>query len=227
MTTVAIIADYNPESETHLATDRALQHAAKYNHMQVGVTWIPTRENHSQVLRDFDGVIIGTGVFENRSNVLNGIRYTRENNIPTLAMCGGFQHMVLEYARNVLGVSDAEHAEFDPTAANQVIVPLACSLRGRAMELTLTPNSQVKSLYQTTLTREQYYCSFGVSPDFVETIAGSPLRIVGSDSEGVLRITELPSHPFFIGTLFVPQIRSTDEAPHPLIVGLLRAAQHR
>jgi len=126
----------------------------------------------------------------------------------------------------ILGVSDAEHAEFDPTAANQVIVPLACSLRGRTMQLTLTPNSQVSSLYQTTETREQYYCSFGVSPDFVKKIADSPLRIVGSDAEGVLRITELPSHPFFIGILFVPKIRSTDVAPHPLISGLLRAAQY-
>jgi CTP synthase (UTP-ammonia lyase) len=227
MTSIAIIADYNPESETHLATDSALQHAAKYNQMQIGVTWIPTREAHSQVLRNFHGVIIGTGVFENRSNLLNSIRYTRENDIPTLATCGGFQHMMLEYARNAIGVSDAEHAEFDPTAVNKVIVPLACSLRGRTMELTLTPNSQVNSLYQTTQTREQYYCSFGVSPNFVEMIADSPLRIVGSDAEGVLRITELPSHPFFIGTLFVPQIRSTDDVPHPLIVGLLRAAQHR
>jgi CTP synthase (UTP-ammonia lyase) len=227
MTSIAIIADYNPESETHLATDSALQHAAKYNQMQIGVTWIPTREAHSPVLRNFHGVIIGTGVFENRSNLLNSIRYTRENDIPTLATCGGFQHMMLEYARNAIGVSDAEHAEFDPTAVNKVIVPLACSLRGRTMELTLTPNSQVNSLYQTTQTREQYYCSFGVRPNFVETIADSPLRIVGSDAEGVLRITELPSHPFFIGTLFVPQIRSTDGAPHPLIAGLLCAARHR
>jgi len=106
MTSIAIIADYNPASETHRATDNALQHAATHNQIPLEVSWIPTREANAQALHNFHGVIIGTGVFENRSNVLTSIRYTRENNIPTLATCGGFQHMVLEYTRNKPCASD-------------------------------------------------------------------------------------------------------------------------
>lgn len=225
MVSVAVVADYNPESETHIATDQSLRHAASNLGLPLHVTWLPTNTLTPSALQRVDGIIIGTGVFQDRSNVFDALQWARENRKPSLATCGGFQHMVIEYVRNVLGVSDAEHAEFNPDAVNKVIVPLACSLRGREMSINLRPESHVSSLYGSTTAVERYYCSFGVAPGFIDLFSEEPLHIVGSDSEGVLRITELSTHPFYVGTLFVPQVSSRPAAPHPLIQGLLTAAQ--
>jgi CTP synthase (UTP-ammonia lyase) len=132
--------------------------------------------------------------------------------------------MVLEYARNVLGFRDAQHAEYDPYASRLFLTSLACSLAGREMRLTFTPGSRVASIYGATAATERYYCDFGVNPECVPLLAGGPLRITGSDAEGEVRVIELPGHPSFVGTLFVPQTRSTPEQPHPLVMAFVRAA---
>ena len=91
------------------------------------------------------------------------------------------------------------------------------------MSITLQPDSVAARAYGQTCVQERYRCSFGVNPDYVDILRSSALRIVGSDDEGVVRVVELADHPFFVGTLFVPQISSTSSAPHPLISGFLRA----
>src|SRR2546430_5445771 len=155
------------------------------------------------------------------------IRYARENRVPCLGTCGGFQHIIIEYARNVLGFKDAQHAEYDPYASNLFISQLACSLLGREMELLFSPGSQVAAVYDANSATEQYYCNFGVNPDHVSYLKSGPLKITGSDSEGEVRVVELPGHPFFMGTLFVPQTRSTPEQPHPLVTAFLKASAGR
>lgn len=131
--------------------------------------------------------------------------------------------MIIEYSRNVLGFRDAQHAEYDPYASKLFISQLACSLAGHEMQLQLVPGSRVASIYGGTTAVERYYCNFGVHPDRVAILRSGPLLIAGSDAEGEVRVVELPGHPFFIGTLFVPQTRSTREMPHPLITDFLRA----
>jgi CTP synthase (UTP-ammonia lyase) len=140
-----------------------------------------------------------------------------------LGTCGGFQHIILEFARNVLGLADAQHEETDPQAALLLISRLACSLVGRSMTITLQPGSLVARLYGQANVQEQYRCNFGVNPDYVDLLGSSALRIVGSDDEGVVRAVELKGHPFFVGTLFLPQHSSTPAAPHPLITGFIKA----
>ncbi len=132
--------------------------------------------------------------------------------------------MVIEYARNVLGFGSAQHAEYEPEAADAFITPLACSLSGRSLGLTFDPDSKVASCYGATAANEQYYCNFGVDPERVELLKSGPMRVTGSDAEGVIRVIEWPEHPFFVGTLFVPQSRSLPGRPHPLITGFVRAA---
>ncbi|HEX2954525.1 MAG TPA: CTP synthase, partial [Bacillota bacterium] len=139
----------------------------------------------------------------------------------TLGTCGGFQHIVLEYARNVLGIKDAQHAEYDPSASSLFISKLACSLRGREMTLQLKAGSQVAEIYGNSKTTERYYCSFGIAPQYVGLFKSGPLQIVGSDPEGEIRVVELPGHRFFVGTLFVPQALSTASKPHPLVTAFL------
>src|SRR5262249_47370936 len=142
--------------------------------------------------------------------------------MPCLGTCGGFQHMIIEYARNVLGFVDAQHAEYDPYASNLFVSRLACSLSGREMQLQIVPDSLVSRGYNSTHAVEQYYCNFGVHPDRVAAISAGPLRIVGSDAEGEIRVIELTAHPFFVGTLFVPQTKSAPGAPHPLVTAFLQ-----
>src|SRR5262245_33108303 len=149
------------------------------------------------------------------------IRTARENLIPCFGTCGGFQHIIIEYARNVLGFKDAQHAEYDPYASSLFISQLACSLAGQTMQLSFLPGSQIAAIYRATLATEEYYCNFGVNPDHLSDLKSGPLKVSGSDSEGEVRVVELPEHPFFLGTLFVPQARSTPENPHPLVTAFL------
>lgn len=151
------------------------------------------------------------------------IRYARENKVPCLGTCGGFQHMILEYARHVLGFEDAQSQENDPYASSLFISQLACSLAGRAMELTFTKGSQIAEIYDSLSAVEQYYCNFGLNPKHVCDLKSNSLKVTGADSEGDVRVIELPEHPFFIGTLFVPQARSVPDAPHPVVTAFLEA----
>ena len=131
--------------------------------------------------------------------------------------------MVIEYARNVLGFKEAQHAEYDPYASTLFISQLTCSLAGREMQLDFTSGSQVAAIYGAASAIESYYCNFGVNPARVNELKQGLLNFSGSDAEGELRVIEHPDHPFFIGTLFVPQTRSTSEMPHPLVTAFLRA----
>jgi CTP synthase (UTP-ammonia lyase) len=131
--------------------------------------------------------------------------------------------MILEYARNVLNFKDARHAEYDPYASELYISRLVCSLAGREMRLSFVPESIIARAYGSLTAIEEYYCNFGVNPEKVPMLRNSPLRITGSDEEGEVRVIELPTHRFFVGTLFVPQTRSTAERPHPLVTAFLKA----
>ena len=82
----------------------------------------------------------------------------------------------------------------------------------------------VAAHYGNTEAQEKYYCNFGINPDYVETLKDKPLRVVGSDDEGEIRVMELSDHPFFVGTLFVPQSQSTLDSPHPLVTAFIRAS---
>lgn len=141
-----------------------------------------------------------------------------------LAPAVDFSILFIEYARNVFGFKDAQHAEYNPYASKLFISQLACSLASRAMQLSFVAGSQVASIYGDLSATEHYYCNFGVNPDVVGALKQGPLLISGSDSEGEVRVVEYPDHPFFlITTLFVPQTRSTPEIPHPLVTAFLRA----
>jgi CTP synthase (UTP-ammonia lyase) len=132
--------------------------------------------------------------------------------------------MILEYARNVLGFKDAQHAEYDPYASQLFISQLTCSLAGREMRLSFGEGSKVASIYGALSATEQYYCNFGVNPQYVPLFRKGPLVVSGSDEEGEVRVIELPKHPFYVATLFVPQMRSAPGKPHPLVMEFLRAA---
>lgn len=224
MAHIGILGDYNPQSETHIATDRSLELAASRLGLDVQTKWIPTREILKKGLEAFNAIIVNTGVYEDRDAVLYALQTARERGIPTLAACGGFQHMIIEYAKNKLKIAGVGHAEFDPHAPNHIIIPLQCSLRGLEGGISILRDSEVGRIYQLDKATEKFYCSFGINTDYLETLQQSDLRIVGTDEHGLVRVTELSGHPFFIGTLFVPHARALKGESHPLVEGLVQAA---
>ena len=225
MTRIALVGEFDPAFPPHPATAEACAHSASALREQITATWISTEDATLEALRDVSGVWIAPGSpYRNLPNTLAAIRYAREKGIPSLGTCGGFQHIILEYARNVLGFQDAQHAEYDPYASDLFVTQLDCSLAGRELMITLVPESRVARIYGALQAREQYYCNFGINPDKTALVKSGELEVTGSDAEGEVRVVELPKHPFFIGTLFVPQLRSSLERPHPLVTAFLRAA---
>src|SRR5690606_14298420 len=129
----------------------------------------------------------------------------RETRLPFLGTCGGFQHAVLDYARQVLGWADAEHAELNPAAARPVILPLSCALVEVHGQVRLAAGSRLGQAYGTQWTDEGYHCRYGLSAEFAAALEQGPLRICAWDADGDPRGVELDGHPFFVATLFQPE----------------------
>jgi len=229
---VLIVGDYQPEYPPHEATDRAFEHSRASLGIELDHRWIAPVEFESshglaQVQRAAGLWIAPGSPYSSLQGALSAIELARCEPIPLLGTCGGFQHVVLEFARNSLGFADAQHAEYDPYASRLIVARLDCSLKGRRMKLALAPGSRTAAIYGTSHAEESYYCDFGVNPEYAEAIQSGALQVVGSDDEGEIRVVEIPEHEFYIATLFVPQMQSTARAPHPLVTALVRhAAQH-
>ena len=132
--------------------------------------------------------------------------------------------MLVEHARNLAGIADAAHAEYGP-GGTPVITLLDCSLQDQTIAVELARGSLLAKLYGTEGVVEHTTCSYGLSPE-VQHIAGEHgMRIAATDATGEVRAIERVDHPFFVGTLYQPQLRSAPSAPHPIFVGLLDAAQ--
>lgn len=223
---LAIIAEYDSEFEPHVQTDAAIAHSASALKIDVEYEWLSTVDDRVTDLSEFHALWFGPGSpYLNLSRTLDAIRYAREHGVPTLGTCGGFQHMVIEFARNVAGIDDAQHAEYDPYASRLIVARLACSLVGREMTISLKPESIAARAYGVNSVSERYYCNFGVNPRFIDQLKAAGLAVAGSEGDGECRVMELPRHPFFVGTLYVPQARSCPDRPHPLINAFLNAAK--
>jgi CTP synthase (UTP-ammonia lyase) len=125
--------------------------------------------------------------------------------------------MIIEHVRNVLGFRDADHQETSPDASRLAITALSCSLVGQEHEVKLIDDSLAAAWYGTDLSTEDYYCNYGVNPDFVPQLEDSGLFVGATDNEGDVRLVERRDHPFFVGTLFLPQTRSRPNALHPVL----------
>jgi CTP synthase (UTP-ammonia lyase) len=190
--------------------------------------WLPTaalEQDCALALAGFDGLWISLGSpYRSMRGALNAIRFGRERGLPVLGTCGGCQHMAIEFAHNVPGIEDATSAETDPYASELIITPLSCSLKGRAMTVLIAADSSIAAIYGKTQAIEEYYCNFGLNPAYQGRLHAAGLEIVGTDTDGEARILALTQHLFFVATLFVPQLTSTAEHPHPLIVAFVKAA---
>jgi len=200
---IALLGEYTPTFPPHVSTDAAIEHTRNFLGIDIAAEWVSTEDIDDGLFERHSGIWVAPGSpYKSMEKTLWAIRYARENKVPCFGTCGGFQHIVIEYARNVLDFREAEHAEYDPYASSLFISRLTCSLAGRRMQLDFVPGSQAAEIYGSLSAKEQYYCNFGVNPDYAHLLKQGPLNISGSDAEGEVRVIEHPDHPFFIGTLY-------------------------
>ena len=223
---IAIIGEFDENFRPHVATNEAIEHSRKLIEQDFVAEWVSTEyveSNLNQVLEKYNGFWIAPGSpYKSMKGAVDLIQHTRTNKIPTIGTCGGFQHMVIEFARNVLKVEDADHAEYNPYASKLVVNPLSCDLKGEPLEIEIIDKkSKTHLIYNTDKIKEKYYCNFGLNPEYQKQFDEKGFKIVGSDKHKEARIIELTNHPFFIATLFVPQDNSTMEKPHKLITEFL------
>jgi CTP synthase (UTP-ammonia lyase) len=225
---IALVGEYTPSFLPHAKTVEVLGHMQTLLAQPIRGDWLSTAELAGAAedrLASYDAVWIAPGSpYRNMQGALDAIRYARQCQMPLLGTCGGCQHVVIEYARNVLGFRDAAHAEYDPYASTLFITSLSCSLVGQTMDVDIEPNSRVAEIYGATRIGEQYYCNFGLNPDHQTRLHDGGLEICGRDANGEARILTIADHPFFLATLFVPQLTSTIDRPHPIIGAFMRAA---
>lgn len=222
---VGVIGDFDPAFKPHPATNEALKHAADKQSLSLNITWLPTQSltNLSvlESLEEFDGFLISPGSpYESMQGALNAIEFARKFQHPILGTCGGFQHIVIEYARNVLNFTDADHAEYNSYASDLFISKVACSLVGQFLDIEVRKNSRAFQIYKEKFIKEHYYCNFGLNPSYQDLLDKAGLRIVGVDENNEARILEMADHPFFMATLFVPQLSSH---PHPVLICFSRS----
>jgi CTP synthase (UTP-ammonia lyase) len=237
--TIALIGDYSADVLAHRAIPRAFELACA-SVGGVGVAesvsfsafswkWIPTRNltHPSRDLEEFAAIwVVPASPYENMAGVLAAIRFARETRRPMLGTCGGFQHLLIEFARNVAGIAAADHAETNPNSDALVVAPLSCSLVEKTGSLRFMPDSLIAKAYGGTRATEGYHCNYGLNARFRDSLEQAGLRFTAFDDAGDVRAAELPSsvHPFFVGTLFQPERAALRGEPPPLVRAFVAAA---
>lgn len=123
--------------------------------------------------------------------------------------------MLVEHARNLIGVDDATHAEYG-TPGTAIVSPLACSLDGATIDIDMPVDSLLAAMYGTTRATEMTTCNYGLAPDFGSVAEGAGMSVAAVDATGEVRAVERRDHPFFVATLYQPQLTSAPGAPHPI-----------
>lgn len=224
---IGLVGDFDANVPAHQAIPLALQRAAGEVGCACAWEWVGTAEiKTAERVGEFDALwCVPASPYRWAEGALRAIRHAREAGVPFLGTCGGFQHAVLEYARNVLGWADALHAEeADPATGRAVIAPLACALVEAIGGLRLVPGTRLAAAYGVGEISEGYRCRFGLNPEFREALTAGPLRAAAFDPEGEVRAVELNGHPFFVGTLFQPERAALRNQPAPLVRAFLQAA---
>ncbi len=240
--TIGIVGKYVKLEDSYLSVTESLHHAGFANNVKVNIKYIDcetvTRENAKRILGELDGIIVPGG-FGNRGieGKINTVEYARTNNIPFLGICLGMQMAVVEFARNVLGLSDANSEEFDENSKNQVIHIMDeqknVDKKGGTMRLGKYPcilkkDSLAYKVYGKKEISERHRHRFEYNNDYKEKLENAGLICSGTSPDGKLvEIVEIPSLDYFIAGQFHPEFKSRPDKPSPLFVGLVKAAKER
>ena len=178
-----------------------------------------------RLLREFDAVwCVPASPYADMDGALGAIRHARETGMPFLGTCGGYQHAVLEFARNALEQTEADNSEVNPTAKMPLIAPLFCALVEQSGDINFTPGSHIEKIHGKSCVTEKYHCSYGIARRYIGLFDQTALDIAGFDRDGDPRTIEIKSHPFFIGTAYQPERSALAGRSHPLIEAFVSAA---
>jgi CTP synthase (UTP-ammonia lyase) len=227
---IAIIGDYDGAYAPHLATEKAVLHAANLLAIEPKITWMDTLELKgaaSKQLVPFDAIWCGPGSpYKSMEGAMEVIQYARENNIPFLGTCSGFQHVIVEYVRNVLKQKTATHQEYEPNATDAAVNLLNCAIKTDFIHIILDETSKAFRFYgKKDKITEATHCNYGLNLVYQAPLHANGLKIVGFDKENhKARVVEIAENDFFVATLYLPQMISKENMPHPLVNSLLEAA---
>lgn len=240
--TVALVGKYTALHDAYISVVEALKHGAVANNASVNIKWIPseevTPENVSEKLSDVSGILVPGG-FGDRGidGKLYAIQYARENKIPFLGLCLGMQLSIVEYARNVVGFTDAHSAELDPSTIHPVIhlMPeqdgvedLGGTLRLGAYPCVLKEGTIAHKLYGTTEISERHRHRYEVNNYYREDLKKNGMIFSGLSPDGrIVEMIELKDHPWFVATQAHPEFKSRPNRPHPLFRGFIEAALNK
>lgn len=237
--TVALVGKYTALHDAYISVVEALKHGAVANNASVNIKWIPseevTPENVEEKLSGVSGILVPGG-FGDRGidGKLYAIQYARENKIPFLGLCLGMQLSIVEYARNVVGFTDAHSAELDPSTIHPVIhlMPeqdgvedLGGTLRLGAYPCVLKEGTIAHKLYGTTEISERHRHRYEVNNYYREDLKKNGMIFSGLSPDGrIVEMIELSNHPWFVATQAHPEFKSRPNRPHPLFRGFIEAA---
>ena len=241
---IAIVGKYIKLEDSYISVIESIKHAGFENNVETEIELIDcetiTKDTVQEKLDRFDGIIVPGG-FGNRGieGKITTIKYARENKIPFLGICLGMQMAVVEYARDILGLKDANSAEFDEKSKNQVIHIMeeqkGIDKKGGTMRLGAYPciikeGTLAQEVYGKTEISERHRHRFEYNNDYKERLEKAGLICSGTSPDGKLvEIVELSQkeHPYFIAGQFHPELKSRPNKPAPLFVGLVKAAKER
>ncbi|WP_298533540.1 CTP synthase [uncultured Algibacter sp.] len=237
--TIGLIGKYVELQDSYKSILEAFIHAGAENEVKVKVESIHSEyineDNVELKLAHLDGVLVAPGFGERGiDGKIDAVRYVRENNIPFLGICLGMQMAVIEFARNVLGISDAASTEMNAETANPVIglmedqktiTDKGGTMRLGAWACDLKLGSAVRDIYKAESITERHRHRYEFNGQYKEQIEASGMMATGLNPDtGLVEIVEIPEHPWFVGVQYHPEYKSTVANPHPLFVAFVKAA---
>jgi CTP synthase (UTP-ammonia lyase) len=207
------------DSVTHREFDAVIAQLAP----QVRVRWVATDSPDAKRTTDADGLWVASGSpYRNDDVVYAAIHAARTLGQPFLGTCSGFQYTVVEFARNVAGIANAGHAETASAGSSLVVERLACSLEGQERLVTCVPGTRMHRLCGGAPFVGFHWCNYGLSSAYVDRLTAHGLVVCATADDAGVEAIELPNHPFFLATLFQPQVGSgKGQLLHPVVRGFV------
>ena len=242
--TIGITGKYAALRDAYASIDKAIEHAGTHLGAKIDTQWLDTTELNSptsvaNALEGVDAIIVPGGFGERGiEGKLRCVEFARSQKVPFLGICLGFQMAVIEYARNVLGMKNADSTEFSPNCADPIISELpdqkrlegimGGTMRLGAQDVLLEPSSLISFLHGgATHIRERFRHRYEVEPEYIDRLTEGGLRFSGRHPEfPIMQVLELAAgdHPYFIGAQFHPELTSRPLEPQPMFMGLVAAA---
>jgi CTP synthase (UTP-ammonia lyase) len=216
--TIALVGNRSQSVRAHARVPLLVEALRRRDGIVVEPYWMPSEDAEDPAALDgFDGIWVVPGSpYASAEGAITAARVAREARVPFLGTCGGFQHAVLMLARDLCDIPAAAHAEYGPDGT-LVIVELECSLAGHEGAIVFSPGSLMERIMGVERSVERYHCSYGLDPAYIDVLAARGVRFSAHDALGDVRALELPDHPFFLGTLFQPELAGDGSRAHPVI----------